>query len=63
MQTKFNVGEKVVIKRLPENSYTIKAISATQTEEMYLVHYKMMGLSGWVPEENILGNVTYESTN
>lgn len=63
MQTKFNVGEKVVIKRLPENSYIIKAISATQTEEMYLVHYKMMGLSGWVPEENILGNVTYESTN
>lgn len=63
MQTKFNIGEKVVIKRLPENSYIIKSISATQTEEMYLVHYKMMGLSGWVPEENILGNVKYESTD
>ena len=63
MQTKFNIGEKVVIKRLPENSYIIKAISATQTEDIYLVHYKMIGLPGWVPEEAILGNIKYESTD
>lgn len=63
MQTKFNINDQVVLKTLPENKYTIKAISASQTEDTTYIHYKCMGLPGWVPEENILGNVTYESTN
>lgn len=63
MITKYNVNDQVVLKTLPENKYTVKAISASQTEDTTYIHYKCMGLPGWVPEDSILGCIKYESIN
>jgi len=62
MQTKFDVGDKVILKKNPDSSYYIKAISASSDEEGVVIHYKLLGVNGWVPENTILANIKYEST-
>lgn len=63
MQTKFNVGDKVVLKSQTELGYYIKAISASSIEDAGIsIHYKLLGVNGWVPEDAILANIKYEST-
>jgi len=62
MQTKFDVGNKVILKMNPDSSYYIKAISASSDEEGVVIHDKLLGVNGLVPEDAILANIKYEST-
>lgn len=62
MQTKFDVGNKVILKMHPDSSYYIKAISASSDADGVVIHYKLLGVNGWVHEDAILANIKYEST-